>query len=107
MGPSIDSIDRAIKQAGAKRGWRMMTKKPGHISAVIVVRQHKAEVDILFDRQKFSIKYRDSMNLNYNASRNTIHRSYNTWVTNLRNDIQNTVALTPEDSGNQPKSAGQ
>jgi hypothetical protein len=105
-GPSLSVIDKAIKEAGARRGWIMETAKPGHIVAVVRVRHHMAQVDILFDRQKFSINYRNSENLNYNAANNTIHRNYNNWVTNLRNDIQSKVPLYFSTASNQPGSAG-
>lgn len=107
MGPSLDQIDRAIKEAGVRRRWMMETVEPGHIIGLIRVRQHMAQVDIFFDRQKFSIKYRNSENLNYRASGNTIHKRYNTWVTYLRNDIQSIVPLHFSSAANQPKSAGQ
>jgi len=99
-------VDRAIKEAGTRRGWIMETAEPGHIVALIRVRQHMAQVDIRFDRQRFSINYRNSENLHYNAARSTIHRSYNTWVTNLRNDIQSTVPLSFHTASDQPESAG-
>lgn len=105
-GPSLAVVDRAIKEAGARRGWIMETAAPGHIVALIRVRRHMAKVDVRFDRKKFSINYRDSENLNYNAARNTIHRSYNTWVTNLRNDIQSKVPLYFNAAADQPDSAG-
>ncbi|MGE4544457.1 MAG: hypothetical protein AB7D06_10165 [Pedobacter sp.] len=105
-GPSLATIDKAIKEAGARRHWMMETAEPGHIIGLLRVRQHVASVDIRFDRQKFSITYRSSENLNYNASRNTIHGRYNTWVTYLRNDIQSNVPLYFNASANQPGSVG-
>lgn len=104
--PSLKVVDRAIKDAGAQRSWIMETAAPGHIVALVRVRRHVAKVDIRFDRKKFSIHYRDSENLNYNAAANTIHRNYNKWVTNLRNDIQSKVPLYFNAVPGQPASSG-
>lgn len=106
QGPSLATIDKVIREAGTRRGWRMETVKPGHIVGLLRVRKHMAQIDIRFDRDKFSITYRDSNNLNYDASRNTIHRRYNTWVTYLRDDIQRNVPLYFNQAANQPRTAG-
>ncbi len=34
-------------------------------------------------------RYADSENLDYDAEKNEIHRNYNSWVQNLRGDINN------------------
>lgn len=83
---SLGEIEKRIKAAGTKRGWKSKTIAPGHIEAVIHVRTHIAKVDIKFDTTSYSIFYKDSKNLKYKEGK--IHRAYNNWVTNLKNDIE-------------------
>ena len=52
-----------------------------------------ATVDVNFDTEAFSITYKDSQNLNHDASRSEIHPNYNSWVQNLQKDIQSEIAL--------------
>ena len=51
-------------------------------------RDHMAVVEIPYTENSFSIKYKDSQNLNYDASTGSIHNNYNGWVRNLENAIQ-------------------
>jgi hypothetical protein len=74
-----------IKRAGAGRGWQMEDVRPGLIRGTLHLRGHVAVVDIPFDTQRFSIRYADSRNLNYDGA--VIHSNYNSWVQNLANDI--------------------
>ena len=80
-------VEAAIKRAGASLGWHMKEVGPGHIEAQLPIRSHLAVVDILFNAKDFSIKYKNSRNLNYDKSDNTIHSNYNGWVQNLQNAI--------------------
>lgn len=83
----------AIIRAGAKRGWMFEDAGPGHLIGHVAVRgKHFATVDVLYDTDDFSIKYKDSRNLNYNPSRGEIHPNYNSWIGNLQKDIQAEVA---------------
>lgn len=86
---TLEDYRNAIIRAGARRGWTFEEEAPGHLIGNVAVRgKHFATVDVLFDTEQFSIKYRDSRNLNYNPSRGEIHPNYNSWVTNLQKDIQ-------------------
>jgi hypothetical protein len=59
------------------------------MQCTLYIRDHMAKVDIRYDTSVFSITYADSDNLKYNAEKNKIHRNYNSWVQNLRGDINN------------------
>ena len=86
---TLEDYKNAIIRAGAKRGWSFEEQAPGHLIGDVAVRgKHFATVDVLFNTEEFSIKYRDSRNLNYDARRAEIHPNYNSWVTNLQKDIQ-------------------
>ena len=83
---SLIEIEKAILKAGNEKGWAMSVVKPGEIQAVLLVRNHKAEVVITYNEQAYSINYQDSMNLSYEDGK--IHRNYNKWVILLDQKIQ-------------------
>ena len=61
--------------------------------------KHTAIVEIPYSASGFSIKYRDSVNLNYRKDDNgveMIHPNYNRWVEKLRREIVGQV-LTLQD----------
>lgn len=58
-----------------------------------MVRDHRADITIAYDADSYSIRYRDSQNMDYNNGK--IHRNYNRWVANLNYDIQRALAAIP------------
>lgn len=84
---TMAQVESAIKRAGASLGWSMKEIKPGHLEARLPVRRHVAVADIFYTNKDFSIKYKNSTNLNYDAKDNTIHSNYNGWIQNLQNAI--------------------
>lgn len=78
----------AIKRAGSSLGWIVKKEKPGVANAQLFLRAHMALVEIHYDNKDFSIIYVASQNLNYNATKNTIHSNYNGWISNLKNAIE-------------------
>ncbi|MFK0572860.1 hypothetical protein [Endozoicomonas sp.] len=83
---SKQDVRKAITMAINKRGWRVVSEKPGLIAASVDVRDHKAVVDIAYSATGYGIEYRDSTNLNHKG--NNIHRNYNKWVVLLDREIQ-------------------
>lgn len=101
--PTEDDVKKAIIRAGGGLGWNMNADKPGHVSGILYLRTHMAKVDITYDLKKYSITYKDSTNLDYEAAgaettdadgttyvNNTdiIHSNYNGWIQNLDRAIQ-------------------
>jgi hypothetical protein len=84
---STAQVQAAIKRAGAGLGWTMRDVAPGHIEARLPVRSHVAVADIFYNSKDFSIKYKDSTNLNYDPKDNSIHSNYNGWIQNLQKAI--------------------
>lgn len=79
----------AIIRAGTQRGWTFEDSGPGHLVGTLAVRgKHFASVDVFYNAESFTIDYKDSRNLNYDAATRQIHPNYNSWVTNLQQDIQ-------------------
>jgi hypothetical protein len=76
----------AIVRAGADLGWQMIDSSSGELIGTLNIRSHMAKVAIPYDKQSYSILYRDSTNLHYDGE--DIHNNYNGWVTNLNNEIR-------------------
>ena len=88
---STSDVRNAILQAGASLGWQMKDVKPGLIVATLNVRDHMAQVDIPYNRQTYSIVYRDSQNLDYDGA--NIHSNYNGWVQRLNAAINARISV--------------
>jgi hypothetical protein len=84
--PSMADVEQAIRLAGASLGWQMVPKGPGQMEGTLNLRTHRAVVDVRYDTKNYSIKYKDSSNLNYDGS--NIHKNYNGWIQNLDKAIR-------------------
>jgi hypothetical protein len=93
---SDDKVYKAIKKAGFNLGWIIKKVKPGVATAQINLRSHMALVQIKYNKNSYSITYKNSLNLNYNPADNTIHNNYNGWVQNLNNAIQVQLSMLAE-----------
>ncbi len=82
---SAYKVRAAILKAGASLGWQMRDTAPGQIIATLNIRDHMAQVEISYNRNTYSIIYRDSHNLDYDGQ--NIHKNYNSWVRNLSTKI--------------------
>ena len=102
-GHTEEDVKKAIIRAGGGLGWKMNADKPGHVLGTLYLRSHIAIVDITYDLNKYSITYKDSTDLDYEAAGqqttdadgNTyvneteiIHSNYNGWIQNLDRAIQ-------------------
>ena len=85
---TMDEVAKGIVAAGAKHGWAMKIESPGHIVGTLLIRSHTAVVDIPYTTSSYSIIYKDSTNLNYDAGSKKIHANYSSWVRNLHVAIQ-------------------
>ena len=85
---TIDQVAKGIVAAGAKHGWAMTIQTQGHIVGTLILRGHTAVVDIFYSANSYSILYKDSSNLKYDAASKTIHANYSSWVRNLHVAIQ-------------------
>jgi hypothetical protein len=89
---SLADVRKAIIEAGKQLNWAMVETQPGVITATQNVRSHQAVVDIKYDTKKYSITYKNSSNLKYNADGQTIHANYNSWIQNLDNAIRSRLS---------------
>ncbi len=86
--PSLDDVQKAIITAGAGLGWQMAVVKPGEIVGTLNIRTHQAIVSIPFTTKSYSILYKDSTNLKYDAEKQTIHENYSSWIQRLDGAIR-------------------
>ena len=83
----IGVVQRAILFALVAKDWKAQQVEPGLIHAVLRRDDWVAEIDIPYTATSYSIKYANSVNLDYNAQKHVIHRNFNKWLTNLRQII--------------------
>ena len=85
---ALEDVEKAIIRAGVGLGWVVTKEAPGEIKATLSLRTHVAIVSIKYSTKEYNITYISSTNLEYNATNNTIHSNYNSWVKNLNQAIQ-------------------
>ncbi|MDR3112787.1 MAG: hypothetical protein LBU09_00240 [Endomicrobium sp.] len=83
-----DVVGKAIWDACSRRKWTPVKKGSNEIVATLNNRQYTVVVSIAYSKDGYSIAYRDSVNMNYNARRHLIHSTYLRWIAILDNDIQ-------------------
>lgn len=90
---TMENIEKAIIRAGLTLGWKVTPTGPGKAEAVLVLRRHRVIVDITYDTKSYSVNYKDSVNVDYDAQNKTIHSNYNGWIRNLENGIRAQVSV--------------
>lgn len=76
----------AIAKGGVKRGWEMDLVDNDRFYATRRFRRHVIMVDLQFNTKEIVIKYRDSLNMNYDGR--SIHKAYHREVSYLAGSIQ-------------------
>jgi hypothetical protein len=88
---SAEQIRAAMQAAGAPRGWQFTPAGAGKSLAVLNVRgKHSVSADVTYASGRYSIKYRESSNMNYEPGEGAgrIHPKYNLWVQTLIDDTR-------------------
>jgi hypothetical protein len=88
---TLADVEKAIVRAGGGLGWQIAARAPGQAEGTLVLRTHRAVVDITYDTKAYSIKYKDSSNLEYDGT--SIHSNYNGWIQNLDKAIRTQLSL--------------
>lgn len=87
-------VQTAIYQSLQRYGWQMVSDDGSRIIARYNKQnRHVAVIRIDYSAERFSINYDSSQGLDYNASRDTIHRNYNRWIKNLEVDIRSQLSF--------------
>jgi len=89
---SMEEVRKEIVAAGVAAGWQMAVSKPGEILGTLNIRSHQAVVSIPYTTKTYSILYKDSMNLKYDAEAQTIHENYASWIQRLDGAIRTRLA---------------
>ncbi|WP_019625728.1 hypothetical protein [Thioalkalivibrio sp. ALJT] len=84
--PGAEQMERAIRTAGITLGWQMEEIEPGLIEARLEQRESVAVVEIPYATGQYSIRYKNSSNLNYADGK--IARDYNHWIKSLDDQIR-------------------
>lgn len=84
----LEDVRKEIIQAGVTLGWQMTVAKPGEIIGTLNIRSHQAVVRIPYTTKTYSILYKDSSNLKYDAEKQTIHENYSGWIQRLDGAIR-------------------
>ena len=87
VNPDLTAVQNAILAGLLIKGWIGQVVHPGLVHGVLLLREHRAEVDISFDNKAYSIKYASSEKLDYDAEKLLIHRNYNNWIVYLHRAI--------------------
>lgn len=83
---SLQEREAQIRRAAANAGgWSLQTLRPGLLRGTNTWRSHTMVVDIAFDVRTFSIRYVNSVNLDYTGTQ--IHTNYNSRVQALERAI--------------------
>lgn len=88
-----EDVFNAIKRAGAGLGWIVAKEQDNKAIATLNLRTHQAVVVINYTAKDYSIGYKSSIDLDYNAQENIIHSNYNGWIQNLNNAIKVQLSL--------------
>lgn len=83
---SLAERESLIRRAAASQGgWSVQSMRPGLLRATNTWRSHQMTVDIAFDVRTFTIRYVNSVNLDYDGAQ--IHLAYNSRVQALERAI--------------------
>lgn len=78
---SKQEIAKAIERGASSKGWRTNRLKDGLIEANILVRnKHFVAVNIPYNEKGYKIEYKDSRNMDYDPTTQSIHGNYAKWT---------------------------
>ena len=84
----IGEVQRALLQALVRHKFDATAIAPGHITARFERRWSSFEVDILYTETSYSVRYRTSKRMDYDARRQRIDDSYNEQLALLGAQVQ-------------------
>lgn len=87
---SVAQIKAALTASGTALGWQVVSTGANEMVATINVRKHMVATQISVTPGMYSIKYKDSANMNYDGAR--INPHYNNWVRNLSDSARAKLA---------------
>lgn len=92
----VDSrIEQAIYAALDQQHWVILAAADHWIKAQKTVKQMQATIEIAYGYCGFSVEYRDSRHMHYDAEHDVIDRSYVKWVMHLKSSIYQILDAAP------------
>ena len=88
-GKTIKEVAKAIEDGAKRRSWQVEKNKDNSYTLTLFNRQHEIVVLAKYSATGWTIIYKDSKNMKYDARKNLIHPNYNRWVQSLDNTIRN------------------
>lgn len=88
---STQKIEKAIKIAANKLGWTVKSMANQNFRLNLNLRTHNLTVDVPYKKGSYSIIYVESQGLNYDKSKNSIHKGAIRWMRNLRKAIDHSL----------------
>jgi len=85
---SMELVERTILEACARRKFAATVVEPGLITARWENRGHSFEVSIPYTDSTYSIRYKDSVRMDYNPAKRRIDDAYNEYVDGLAEHIE-------------------
>lgn len=89
--PSADQVKQAIIAAASNKSWSIARQPDGKLQATLVVRnKHTIVVEIACAADKYSLRYKDSINMKFEErdGQQLIHPFYNKWVLDFKEAIR-------------------
>ena len=85
---TLAAVEHAILEACNRRKFAATVVEPGLITARWENRGHSFEVSIPYTDSAYSIRYKDSVRMDYNAAKQRIDDAYNEYVAGLNDHIE-------------------
>jgi len=85
---SMELVERTILEACARRKFTATVVEPGLITAHWESRGHSFDVSIPYNESTYSIRYKDSVRMDYNPAKRRIDDAYNEYVDGLAEHIE-------------------
>ena len=89
---TLADVEKAILSVASRLDWMTKKGEDGEIQAKLIVRTHELVVTITFSSSEYTITYKDSKDLKYNASNQTVHGKARKWLDDLDHGIQKELA---------------
>ncbi len=85
---ALTDVERAILDACARRKFKATVVEPGVIHARWEHRGHSFDISIPYTNSAYSIRYKDSVRMDFNPDKRRIDDAYNEYVAGLAEHIE-------------------
>jgi len=86
-------VSEAIKEAGSISGWVITDSSESQLTGKLLYKGDLVIVDIPYNQTTYSILYKTTSGLKYDAKERTVHRAYNKWTAILNEQIQKQLMI--------------